>query len=198
MSTGDIDSTASEYMHAAREELVDIVDVETNTVTGTRRRADMRALNLPHRATYAFIRDSCGYFYVQRRSRLKDYCPLYWDPTPGGVVAAGESYEVTNRREVEEEMGIPTDTAAEHLFTFFYEDSRVRCWCDCWEMTYDGPIKMQVTEVEEVVKMSMQEILERAERGENFTPDSIDACRRYSAARGLPTVSGQPSAVRLL
>jgi ADP-ribose pyrophosphatase YjhB (NUDIX family) len=54
---------------------------------------------------------------------LKDYCPGYFDPTPGGVVAAGESYEHTNTREVEEEMGI-NGVEMSHLFTFFYEDDR--------------------------------------------------------------------------
>jgi 8-oxo-dGTP pyrophosphatase MutT (NUDIX family) len=69
---------------------------------------------------------------------LKDYCPGFFDPTPGGVgmpsnlivilltlglVAAGESYEVTNTREVQEEMGIG-GVPMEHLFTFYYEDGR--------------------------------------------------------------------------
>jgi NADH pyrophosphatase NudC (nudix superfamily) len=39
------------------------------------------------------------------------------------VVAAGESYEHTNTREVEEEMGI-TGVEMSHLFTFFYQDER--------------------------------------------------------------------------
>ena len=71
---------------------------------------------------------------------LKDYCPGYYDPTPGGVVAAGESYEVTNRREVEEEMGICCSNGGdnlnfnEHLFTFYYEDERIRCFGDAWDL----------------------------------------------------------------
>lgn len=39
------------------------------------------------------------------------------------VVAAGESYEFTNLREVEEEMGI-RGVPMHHLFTFYYEDGR--------------------------------------------------------------------------
>ena len=109
---------------------------------------------------------------------LKDYCPGYFDPTPGGVVAAGESYEYTNNREVEEEMGIK-NTPSKHLFTFYYEDHRVRCFGDAWEIVYDGPLKLQVEEVESVHMMSMDEIIKRAETGENFTPDSVYACKKY-------------------
>ena len=88
-------------------------------------------------------------------------------------MAAGESYEVTNTREVAEEMGI-SGVTMEHLFTFFYEDGRcsslcgvyiyicmctsavvilcvcvfaiilrVNCWGDAWECEYEGPIHMQ-------------------------------------------------------
>jgi NADH pyrophosphatase NudC (nudix superfamily) len=39
------------------------------------------------------------------------------------LVAAGESYEFTNSREVEEEMGI-VGAPMEHLFTFYYEDNK--------------------------------------------------------------------------
>ena len=120
-------------------ELVEIVD-ERNEVQEPRSRLEMRRDKLIHRATYAFIRNSSNYYYVQKRSMLKDYCPGYYDPTPGGVVAAGESYEVTNRREVEEEMGICCSNAGdnlnfnEHLFTFYYEDERIRCFGDAWDL----------------------------------------------------------------
>lgn len=105
----------------------------------------MRERGLIHRATYCFMRTSNNYFYVQKRSMLKDYCPghygndscnqkfnldfvvindwIHSDPTPGGVVAFGESYEETNRREVAEEMGV-ADVTHFHLFTFYYQDDR--------------------------------------------------------------------------
>jgi isopentenyldiphosphate isomerase len=91
------------------DEIIEIVDENDNPLS-PRPRHEMRSQRLIHRATYAFVRNSENYFLVQRRSALKDYCPLYLDPTPGGVVAAGESYEFTNRRELEEEMGIPPET----------------------------------------------------------------------------------------
>ena len=100
-------------------EKIEIVD-ENNNVLEPKLRYEMRRDKLIHRATYAFIKNSNGYFYVQKRTTLKDYCPGFFDPASGGVVAAGESYEYTNTREIEEEMGIK-DTKSKHLFTFYYE-----------------------------------------------------------------------------
>lgn len=158
-------------------ELIEIVN-EKNEVVTPRLRHEMRKYNLPHRATFAFIRNSNNYFYVQKRSSLKDYCPSMFDATPGGVVAAGESYEETNTREVEEEMGIK-NTPSRHLFNFYYEDHRAKCFGDAWEMIYDGEIKLQVEEVESIHMMSMREILERSEREGSFCPDSVFACKKY-------------------
>lgn len=190
-------SDGDEYKAAAAEEMVDIVD-ENNVVIGSRRRAEMRELKLRHRATYGFVRHSSGYFYVQKRSILKDYCPGYWDPTPGGVVGAGETYEETNRREVEEEMGIPVDSVMEHLFTWLYEDSQCKCFGDCWEILYDGPIKLQATEVDEVAMMSMQEIMERATADDDFTADSMDAVRKYVELKGYPEITADRPVPELL
>jgi 8-oxo-dGTP pyrophosphatase MutT (NUDIX family) len=131
----------SDYILKSASEVIEIVD-EQNNILEPKTRAEMRASHFIHRATYAFVRTPGNYFYVQKRSMLKDYCPGFLDPTPGGVVAAGESYEVTNTREVEEEMGI-RGVQMEHLFTFFYQDSISKCWGDAWECEYDGPIQMQ-------------------------------------------------------
>ena len=171
-------SEEDSYKKSAADEIIEIVDID-NKVLDPCKRSVMREKKLIHRATYALVKDSSNYFYVQKRSKLKDYCPGFWDPTPGGVVAAGESYEETNKREVEEEMGVPISTPMTHMFDLYYEDERIKCWGDCWEITYDGPLRLQLTEVEEVEKMSMEEILTRFDKGEPFTPDGIAFCREY-------------------
>jgi isopentenyldiphosphate isomerase len=164
-------------------ELVEIVN-ENNEVLEPTYRYIMRRDKLIHRATYAFIRNSQNYFYVQKRSAIKDYCPGYFDPTPGGVVAAGESYEYTNNREIEEEMGIK-GVETKHVFTFYYEDQRIRCFGDAWEAEYDGPLVLQKEEVADVEMMSLKEITQRFESGELFTPDSMHACYEYIKMRGF-------------
>jgi isopentenyldiphosphate isomerase len=166
-------------------EVIEIVN-EKNELLSPKFRYEMRRDKLIHRATYAFIRNSKNEYYVQKRSALKDYCPSFFDPTPGGVVAAGESYDETNRREVEEEMGIK-DVEMTHLFTFYYEDDRIKCFGDAWDIVYDGAIVPQLEEVESVHMMSMKEILERSAK-EKFTPDSIFACKEYVRLFGLREV----------
>lgn len=173
------------------DEMVEIVD-ENNIPTTPQKRSVMRKDRLIHRATYALIRDSLGYFYVQKRSRLKDYCPGYYDPTPGGVVAAGESCASAHFRECDEEMGIPPSTPSTYLFTHLYQDSIVRCFCACYLTEYTGELRLQSSEVESVHMMSMEEIVQSASIGGLFTPDSIDICKEYVRRYGMPPTPKLP------
>lgn len=184
-SDEQIRSTIEEntYQATAAKELVQIVD-ENNQPLYAASRAEMRSQNLRHRCTHALVRTSSNYFYVQKRSMLKDYCPGWYDPTPGGVVGVGESYDVANERECEEEMGIPRDVPKKRLFNFYYEDSRVRSFGEVYEVVYDGAVRLQKEEVESVHLMTMEEILHEGTTGDDkgeirFTPDCIAACRRY-------------------
>ena len=158
------------------DESISVVD-EDNVVVGSCRRADMRAQNLRHRATYIFLLNSSGQLLVQKRSAVKDYCPGYFDCVSGGVVGAGESYEDNCRRELEEEMGVTEPCA--HLFTFYFEDEHSSVWGDAWECVWDGELTLQEEEVDSVHPMLPAEVLERHAAGEKFTPDSIAALRRY-------------------
>jgi hypothetical protein len=85
----------------------------------------------------------------------------------------------------------------EHLFTFYYEDERIRCFGDAWDVVYDGPLRLQVEEVESVHLMSMAEILQRSDAGEDFTPDSVFACKEYVKQKGLLHPTGPKADVHL-
>jgi pyrimidine 5'-nucleotidase len=155
-------------------------------------RSEMRLHNLWHRATYILVRHTCGSstkVLVQRRSLQKDYCPGKLDPTPGGVVGFGESYQENAEREIQEEMDIDVmpgnayQNSMKRLFTFSYQDSKVGVWGEFYEALYHGPIdnlKIQEEEVEEVLSMTMEELKTRIEeQPDDFMPDACHAMNLY-------------------
>jgi hypothetical protein len=62
-------------------------------------------------------------------------------------------------------------------------------------MAYFLPIPQE--EVDDVVLMSMEEILAAAESGQNFTADSISACKEYIRLKGScpQTTSERPAVI---
>ncbi len=158
------------------DEIVAIVD-ERNNVVGSAPRREMRAKRLLHRSTYILVFNSQGQLYVQKRTLTKDLFPGYYDPAAGGVVLAGESYEESARRELEEEMGI-RDVPLNWLFDFFYSDDHTRVWGGVFSCVYDGRIVLQPEEIESGAFLQISDILRRAQT-EPFTPDAMVALSRF-------------------
>jgi len=90
------------------EEMIKLVD-EHNEEMGIVKRKYVRKMNLWHRASYIFVRDTEEHFLVQKRTMQKDYCPGYYDLVTGGCVAAGEDDDESATRELKEELGIDLD-----------------------------------------------------------------------------------------
>jgi isopentenyldiphosphate isomerase len=162
------------------DEIVAIVD-QHNNVIGAIPRREMRAKRLLHRSTYILVFNARSELYVQRRTMAKDVFPGYFDPATGGVVLAGESYEESAQRELEEEMGI-RDVPLTQLFDFYFEDEHARMWGRTFSCEYNGKIIPQAEEVEYVEMMTIDDILRRAET-EQFTPDGLLVVRRYLAGQ---------------
>lgn len=88
------------------DELFDVVDAEDRVVAQATRR-EVHARGLRHRAVHVFVRNAAGRIFLHRRSELKDTFPGRWNSSCAGHVAAGDDYDVTVRRELEEELGLP-------------------------------------------------------------------------------------------
>jgi 16S rRNA (adenine1518-N6/adenine1519-N6)-dimethyltransferase len=90
-----------------------VVD-ENDEVRGYSTRSEVHGNNLLHRAVHILIFNQFGDVYLQQRSRWKDRHPLKWDSSAAGHVTAGENYDQTARRELNEELGV--DVLLERIF----------------------------------------------------------------------------------
>ncbi|MBI5556306.1 MAG: NUDIX domain-containing protein [Deltaproteobacteria bacterium] len=159
-----------------QQEQVAIVD-ESNVVVGSAGRGEMRRLNLIHRATYVMLFNSRGELFVQKRTLGKDIYPGFHEVACGGVVQAGEEYDVSARRELAEETGI---VGAElwPLFDFYWQDAGNKVWGRAYTCLADAPVTLQPEEVEWGEFMDIGSILEMS--GEMpFTPDGLYLLDRY-------------------
>jgi isopentenyldiphosphate isomerase len=155
---------------ARRQELVDIVD-EHDTVIATVPRFQMRRDNLRHRGVAIVVLDRSHRLLVHRRAETKDVWPSYWDLAAGGVVAAGETYDIAAGRELAEELGIE-DAELEHLGVGSFSDDAVSVIAHTYLARHGGPVQFTDGEVAEARWVTPVEF--RALRDEfTFCPDSI-------------------------
>jgi 8-oxo-dGTP pyrophosphatase MutT (NUDIX family) len=121
--------------------------------------------------------NSKGELYVQKRTPVKDIYPGYYDVVVGGVVMAGESYDESASRELNEEMGIQ-GVSLTHLFDFYHQDAGNRVWGGAYSCVYDGEVVLQEEEVESGGFYSLKTILAASRHG-SYTPDGLYVLRRY-------------------
>ncbi len=165
------------------KELVDVLDSE-GRIIGTVPRAGMRARRLPHRCVYLFVLNRRGDLFVHLRTPDKDVYPSHWDVTVGGVLTAGESFEVGARREVHEELGI--EVQPEALFPFHYADTASVVHAMVYRVIHDGPFRLQP---EEIVRGEFVPLAEVATRvgHQAFCPDGLAVLEEYQR-RGFGSV----------
>jgi len=164
---------------SAEEEVV-IVDRD-NRVMGSAPRAVMRREGLIHRATYILVFDTTGRLFVQDRTMSKDIFPGYHDLCTGGVVLAGEDYDASAVRELEEEIGVRGVPLNFH-FDFYGEYAGQKVWGRVFSCTTDGPFVLQPEEVAGGAFYGLDEV-RRLAADEPCTPDSVYVLERYLQER---------------
>ena len=155
------------------DELVDVVD-DADRVIETVPRRRMRAERLRHRAVFVAVRSGAGRLLVHRRSAAKDLWPSRWDVAVGGVVAAGEDYDIAARRELLEELGVDAEPVplggGRHIGT--YADADVDLVARCYVVAHDGAITFADGEVVEARWHDPDELAALAASAP-FVPDSL-------------------------
>ena len=131
------------------DEILDVVD-EDDRVTGTETRGVIHARGLMHRAVHILVFNSAGELLVQKRSLAKDENPGLWDTSAAGHVDSGEEYDDCARREISEELGISHSVALAELFKLPAAAETGYEHCKVYRCDYDGPLRLQAEEIDEV------------------------------------------------
>jgi len=165
------------------DEIVLIVDEQNQEVAQVSRRV-MREGGLIHRACYILVFNRQREIFVQRRTMSKDLYPGYLDVATGGVVLAGESYELAAKRELAEELGVRKATLRSH-FDFYHEADNNRVWGRVFSCQAEGPFVLQPEEIEDGFFLGLPSIKALA-TAEQFTPDGLVALKRFLADHATP------------
>ena len=151
------------------DELFDIVD-ENDQPVGTMPRREVHRLKQRHRAVHLLVVNREGKIFLHKRSMKKDLFPGVWDSSAAGHVGAGEDYDSTAVRELEEELGVklPADAMSrgagtrpqlEKLFKIEAREETGQEFVWVYRVESEGPFVLEADEIE---------------RGEWFTLAEID------------------------
>jgi isopentenyldiphosphate isomerase len=167
--------------HSSADEPVDWVD-ENDHVQEVRRRHEIRQGNLLHRVTATFVFHPDGRIFLQQRTSTKDVYPGLFDPCVGGTVTSGETYAENACREPAEELGAVNAPVYE-LFGHRFEDESTNSLIRVFACIYDGPIRLQESEVAGGAWADETEV-ERLIAARRVCPDSAAGWRLYLARFG--------------
>lgn len=160
------------------DEIVTIVDAQNHEIARVSRRV-MREGGLIHRACYILVFNKNREIFVQKRTMNKDIYPGYLDVATGGVVLAGESYELSAKRELGEELGVRKAALTSH-FDLYHEADNNRVWGRVFSCIEEGPFVLQPEEVADGFFLATDAVLSLAEV-EKFTPDGLLVFKRFLA-----------------
>ena len=139
------------------EELFDVVD-ESDRVTGQLPRREVHRLKLRHRAVHLLVVNRARRVFLHQRSMQKDLFPGVWDSSAAGHVGAGEDYDGTARRELEEELGCRPELPPQRLFKIEAREETGLEFVWVYRVEAEGPFILQADEIESGDWFSVEEI----------------------------------------
>ncbi len=152
------------------DELFDVVN-ERDEVVGQAPRREVHARGLKHRAVHILAVNREGKVFLHKRSMHKDLYPGVWDSSCAGHVGAGEDYDGTALRELEEELGCRPERPPVRLFKLPAQPATGWEFVWVYAVRADGPFPLQADEIECGDWFTLEEI-DRwlAERAHEFAP----------------------------
>jgi len=141
---------------------------ERDCVIDRRKRSDVHLEGLRHRAVHILLFRSDGALLTHLRSDTKDEFPGVWTSSAAGHVSAGESYEDTAPRELQEELGIQCALQRLHKFDACPETSME--FTVLYRGEWDGDVAPDPGEIQCVKWIQPAELKQRvAEHPENYS-----------------------------
>lgn len=128
-------------------ELFDVVDAD-DCVVGQAPRGEVHARGLLHRAVHVFVVNRAGQVFVHQRSLAKDSYPGAWNTSCAGHVGAGDDYDETAVREMEEELGWRLKEPAQRLFKVEAREETGREFVWVYRVEAEGPFELNPREIQ--------------------------------------------------
>lgn len=152
------------------DELFDVVDAQ-DRVTGQLPRREVHRLGLRHRAVHLLVVNGAGDVFLHKRSLKKDQLPGLWTTSAAGHVGAGEDYDGTAVRELEEELGCRPAQPPQRLFKIEAREETGQEFVWVYRVEAEGPFTLQPDEVE-CGDWFSPAVIDRwlAERPQDFSP----------------------------
>ena len=130
------------------QELLDVVD-ENDRIIGVKKRGEIHAEGLMHRAVHILVFNSGSELFIQKRAMSKDNNPGLWDSSAAGHVDSGEDYYSCAIRELEEELGLTVTAPLEYLFRLPASPVTDMEHCIVYRCMDDGPFVLESDEIDE-------------------------------------------------
>lgn len=167
-----------------QEELLEVVNEEGKIIQTLPRSVIHGNPSLMHRVAHVLVFNKDGTLLLQKRSMNKDVAPGKWDTSVGGHVNAGETIEEAVSRETEEELGI-TSCGLKFLYSYIHSNPYETELVYTYSCAYEGVIKFNQDEIDEVRFWHIDEIRENIEKGV-FSDNFEDEFKMYFSRVNQP------------
>lgn len=147
-----------------QEELLEVVNEKGETIRTLPRSEIHGNPSLIHRVVHVLVFNGNGKLLLQKRSMNKDVAAGKWDTSVGGHVNSGETLDEAVKRETEEELGITT-CETKFLYTYIHSNQYETELVYTYSCIYDGKIKFQQDEIDEVRPWGMDGIKQNIGKG---------------------------------
>ena len=155
------------------EEMFEIIDDISGEVIGLAPRSQCHGdPSLIHRAVHVAVFHPDGRILLQKRSMKKDIQPGKWDTAVGGHLMPGENYFTAAKRELQEELGICTDSPFIPVLDYKVRNERESENVQVFALVHAGPFQIQESELDDAVFFDLNLLAQKLQTGDSaeFTP----------------------------